>query len=173
MDQSTRPHELLLLEYGRLSDLLNNAAFWDKPGALKSILLIARNGSVLAHAYSELPSTRSMRSDATAFSATYTAYMNTAPASVSQGVTRSSAEEATIITSIAANLLLAVSGSVPSESSQSDASTSTSSLTSASNEHAAVGNFPQHELDTLISISDELTSILRDQLSEMHWPEDF
>src|SRR2546423_9276777 len=78
MERSKLPTELFLLDYARVSELLNDPTFWSTPGALTSILLIATNGSIFAHAYANTPSTRIMRSDGTSYSATYTAYMNIA-----------------------------------------------------------------------------------------------
>jgi hypothetical protein len=176
MERSQLPTELLLLEYDRVSELLNDATFWSAPGTLASILLVATNGSILAHAYANPPSTRIMRSDATSYSATYTAYMNTAGTNHDSGVTRCVDGQATVITSVTAHVLLAVTGKT-SDSTTSDRTISSSSSSISSSHHQEATNepseFPQRDLDTLLSISDELTSLLRAELSDMRWPEDF
>ena len=174
MERAQLPTELLLLEYDRVSDLLNDPAFWSTPGSLTSILLVATNGSILAHAYANPPSTRVMRSDATSYSATYTAYMSTAGTSHENGVTRCLDGQATVITSVTAHVLLAVTGR-SSDSTTADRTESSSSSISSSHQQAAVeaSEFPQRDLDTLLSIGDELTSLLRAELSSMRWPEDF
>ena len=176
MEGSQLPTEVLLLEYDRVSELLNDPAFWSMPGVLASILLIATNGSILAHAYANPPSVRIMRSDATSYSATYTAYMNTAHTSHENGVTRCVDGQATVITSVAPHVLLAVTGK-RSDSATSDKITSSSSSSTSSShpQHTAdePSEFPQHDLDTLLSISHDLTSLLRADLSDMRWPEDY
>jgi hypothetical protein len=176
MERSQLPTELLLLEYDRMSELLNDPAFWSSPGTLTSILLVATNGSILAHAYANPPSTRTMRSEATSYSATHTAYMSTTGTNQDNGVTRCVDGQATVITSVAAHVLLAVTGK-SSDSTTSDRTVSSSSSSFSSPNHQQAANepsgFPQHDLNTLISISDELTSLLRAELSDMRWPEDF
>ena len=175
MERSHLPTELLLLEYDRMSDLLNDPTFWSTPGTVTSILLVATNGSILAHAYADPPSTRVMRSDATSYSATYTAYMNTAGTSHDNCVTRCVDGQATIITSVNGNVLLAVTGKA-SDSTTPDGTASSSSSISSSHHQQATNEpseFPQHDLDILLSISDEITSLLRAELSDMRWPEDF
>jgi len=174
MERSQLPTELLLLEYDRVSKLLNDPAFWTTADTLTSILLIATNGSLLAHAYSNPPSTRIMRSDATSYSATYTAYMNTAGAGHDNGVTRCVDGQATVITSVTPYVLLAVTGRT-SDTATPERTESSSSSLSSSHDQTAIkpSQVSQRDLDTLLSISDELTSLLRAELSEMRWPEDF
>jgi hypothetical protein len=176
MDRSQLPSELLLLEYDRVSELLNDSTFWSTTGLLVSILLVATNGSILAHAYANPPSTRIMRSDATSYSATYTAYMNTAGANHDTGVTRCVDGQATIITPITTHVLLALTGKA-SESTTADQTLSSSSSSISSSHHGQAANesseFPQRDLDVLISISEELSSLLRTELSDMRWPEDY
>jgi hypothetical protein len=172
MERSQLPIELLLLEYDRISELLNDSTFWAAPGALTSILLVATNGSILAYAYANPPSTRVMRSEATSYSATYTAYMNTTGTNHDSGVTRCVDGQATVITSVAAHVLLAVTGRT-SDSTTSDRMVSSSSSSFSSHHQQAAtesSEFPQHDL---LSISDELTSLLKAELSDMRWPEDF
>ena len=171
------PTELLLLDYKRMSELLNDPTFWSTPGTLTSLLLIAKNGSILAHAYGSPQATRLMRSDATSYSATYTACMSTAGSKPDDGVTRCFDGQATVITAITSNVLLAVTGGrPPAISSDTTQSTSSSSSNSMANGHDAAedpAEFPQDELEVLLSVSDELTSLLKTELSEMRWPEDF
>lgn len=176
MERSQLPTELLLLEYNRMSELLNDPTFWSTPGTLASLLLIAKNGSILAHAYRNPQSTRIMRSDATAYSATYTAYMGTTGTNNGDGVTRCIEGQATIITAITPNVLLAVTGKCPAETASDMTNSSISSSTSIIDEQNApedTSEFPQRELEGLLSTSDELTSLLKTELSEMRWPEDF
>ena len=176
MERSQLPSELLLLEYDRVSELLNDSTFWSTTGLLVSILLVATNGSILAHAYANPPSTRIMRSDATSYSATYTAYMITAGTNHDTGVTRCVDGQATIITPVTPHVLLAVTGKA-SESTTADRTSTSSSSSISSSHHGQAANesseFPQRDLDILISISDELGSLLRTELSDMRWPEDY
>jgi hypothetical protein len=177
MERSQLPSELLLLEYDRVSELLNDSTFWSTTSLLVSILLVATNGSVLAHAYANPPPTRIMRSDATSYSATYTAYMNTAGTNHDDtGVTRCADGQATIITPVTPHVLLAVTGKA-SESTTADRTSSSSSSSISSSHHGQAANesseIPQRDLDILISISDELGSLLRTELSDMRWPEDY
>lgn len=176
MERSQLPTELLLLEYERMSELLNDATYWSAASILTSILLVATNGSILAHAYANPPATRVMRSEATSYSATYTAYVHATTTNPDTGVTRCADGQATVVTSVASHVLLAVTGKA-SDSTMSDRnmSSSSSSFSSLHGPKAAEppSDFPQHDLDTLLSISDELTSLLRAELSEMRWPEDF
>ena len=175
MERPQLPNELFLLEYDRVSELLNDSTFWSTTGLLVSILLVATNGSILAHAYASPTSTRIMRSDATSYSATYTAYANTAGATPDTGVTRCVDGQATIITPVTPHVLLAVTGKA-SESTTADRTSSSSSPSISSSHHEAANEyseFPQRDLDILISISDELGSLLRTELSDMRWPEDY
>ena len=175
MERSQLPSELLLLEYDRVSELLNDPTLWSTTGLLVSILLVATNGSILAHAYASPPSTRIMRSDATSYSATYTAYMNTAGTNHDTGVTRCVDGQATIITPVTPHILLAVTGKA-SESTTADQTSSPSSSISSSHHGQAANEsseFPQRDLDILISISEELGSLLKTELSDMRWPEDY
>ena len=176
MERSQLPTELSLLEYDRISELLNDSTFWSAPGTLTSILLVATNGSILAHAYANPPSTRVMRSEATSYSATYTAYMNTTDTNQDNAVTRCVDGQATVVTSVAAHVLLAITGRTSdSTTSHRTRSSSSSSLFSSQDRKAAEepSEFSQHDLDTLLSISVELTSLLRAELVDMRWPEDF
>ena len=173
MERSQLPTELLLLDYDRISELLNDAAFWSTPGTLTSILLVATNGSILAHAYANPPSTRVMRSDATSYSATYTAYVNTAGASHESGVTRCVDGQATVIASVTPHVLLAVTGRT-SDSVLNRTGSSSSSISSSHQQAITeASELPQRDLDVILSINDELTSLLRAELSDMRWPEDF
>src|SRR4051794_23932716 len=176
MERSKLPSELLLLDYDRVSELLNDPTFWSTTGLLVSILLVATNGSILAHAYASPPSTRIMRSEATSYSATYTAYIHTAGTNHDTGVTRCVDGQATIITPVTPHILLAVTGKA-SESTTADRTSSPSSSFISSSHHGQAANesseFPQRDLDILISISDELGSLLRTELSDMRWPEDY
>ncbi len=176
MERSQLPTELLLLDYKRMSELLNDPAFWSTPGTLTSLLLIAKNGSILAHAYRSPQSTRVMRSDATSYSATYTAFMSTAGSKPEDGVTRCIDGQATIITAITSNVLLAVTGRRPPATSSDTTQSSSSSSNSMANGRDTTDDsaeLPQDELEALLSVSDELTSLLKTELSEMRWPEDF
>jgi hypothetical protein len=176
MERPQLPTELLLLEYDRMSELLNDPSFWSAAGTLTSILLVATNGSILAYAYANPPSTRIMRSEATSYSTTYTAYMNTTGADQDNGVTRCVDGQATVITSVAAHVLLAVTGKTSDSMTANRTRSSSSSSFSSSHDQKPArdpSEFPQHDLDILLSISDELTSLLRGELSDMRWPEDF
>ena len=176
MERSRLPTELLLLDYKRMSELLNDPTFWSTPGTLTSLLLIAKNGSILAHAYRTPPSTRVMRSDATSYSATYTAFMSSTGWKPEDGVRRCINGQATIITAITSNFLVAVTGRHPPATSSGTTQSSSSSSHSMANGHDATEDsteFPQDELEALLSLSDDLTSLLKIELAEMRWPEDF
>lgn len=176
MDRSHLPTELRLLDYDRMSELLNNPTFWSTPGTLASLLLIAKNGSILAHAYRVPRPTRVMRSDATAYSATYTAYMSTSGMNHGDSVTRVIDGQATVITAITSNILLAVTGTRLAATTSDTTKSSSSSSTSLANDHGAVdesSDFPESELEALLSITDDIISLLKSELSQMRWPEDF
>ena len=172
MDGSQVIPDLLLVDYARLSELLNDGSFWKTPGPLYSILLIAKNGSVLAHAYAKTPTTRVIRSEATSYSATFSAYADSKSADLTEGITCCTPGQATVITSITKHVFLAVTGRT-SEPPDSEANPSSASSTSDLETKADEPGLPQDELDDLLSISDELTSLLRVELSTMLWPEDF
>ena len=176
MERSQLPTELLLLEYDQMSELLSDPSFWSAAGTLTSILLIATNGAILAHAYANPPSARIMRSDATSYSATYTAYMNTTGTNQDNGVTRCVDGQATVITSVAMHVLLAVTGKTSDSTIANRTRSSSSSSSSSPHDQKAVreaSEVSQNDLDILLSISDELTSLLRAELADMRWPEDF
>jgi hypothetical protein len=117
-----------------------------------------------------------MRSEATSYGATYTAYMNTTGTNPDNGVTRCVDGKATVITSVAAHVLLAVTGKKSDSTAENRTRSSSSSSFSSSHDQKAArdpSEFPQHDLDILLSISEELTSLLRGELADMRWPDDF
>ena len=174
MDRAKRPAELLLLEYSRTSKLLNDPAVWESSETLSSILLIATNGSVLAQAYTEPPRTIRVRAHATKYTATFAAYMNTAGNSEDEAVTRIVNGRATVIVSVTKDVLLAVTGKAP-DALPSPAGSTVASLSSDDQEQDSgdESEFPQDELEKLITISEELRPLLAAELSQMRWPEDY
>ena len=101
--------------------------------------------------------------------------MSTASKGQDSGVTRFSNGQATVITPINKNVLLAVTGTKPDPTNQAESlsSSPSSSLSAVQKKPTEAEEYPQRELETLMSVTNELTCLLRAELSEMRWPEDF
>lgn len=172
---------------------------------LIKLRIFAHNGSLLAHAHRDPRPIRLARTESATFSAAYISYMNghgsrTHSEHVSDANGRSEHAEAgsivyesrtsnhmTIITPIAAKVLLAVTGSISSEEApdQADeeneenpdvtiAMTSPPASPSRPSEHSDANGFLEPSkslLEELGSISQQLSVILREEMSGMRWPD--
>lgn len=167
--------------------------------------IFAHNGSLLAHAHRDPRPIRLARTESATFSAAYISYVNghgsrTHSEHMSDANERSERAEPgsivyesrtsnhmTIITPIAAKVLLAVTGYIASEEApdQADeenednpdvttAMTSPPASPSPPSEHSDANGFLEASkslLEELGSISQQLTIILREEMSGMRWPD--
>lgn len=177
--------QICLLDSSRLSGLLKEALPWSEN--VSSLMVSARNGSVLAYAYkSSTPSIKNMRTTSTTVTAAYTAASEETLVCESQDTGAVS-----VITPIADHILLAVTGfdsaggitiqgPEPSRSLQTDLHNGPEDDDGEGDEEdleagAEVSKKAEGRgrmRKELESVSEELAEILRDELSGMEWPED-
>jgi hypothetical protein len=161
--------QFCLLDFARLSKLLEDALSWSP--AASSLLVSARNGSILAYAFrSDTPSIKDMRTLSTTMTAAYTAASENTLVYESQSLNTIS-----IIGPIADHILLAVTGARNTTAAGDHAETpkedEADADTENEDEEQEDGTQVESRLE-LESISEELATILREELRNMRWPDD-
>lgn len=167
--------QIRLLDSARMSKLLEDSLSWSP--AASSLLVSASNGSILAYAFrTETPSIKDMRTLSTTITAAYTAASENTLVYESQ-----SSSTIAVIAPVADHILLAVSGEATTdkpaghsyaatadeEPKEARGGADTEDERSEEDDNAQAET--RHELEF---ISEELATILRDELSDMQWPDD-
>lgn len=169
--------QIRLLDSARMSKLLEDALSWSP--AASSLLVCASNGSILAYAFrSQTPSIKDMRTLSTTMTAAYTAASENTLVYASQSTSTIS-----VIGPVADHILLAVTGVAPANATAGNAVAVDKDSTEARGNRDTVDEASEeseeeedsaqaetrHELE---SISEELATILREELRDMRWPDD-
>ncbi|KAK5078467.1 hypothetical protein LTS08_006572 [Lithohypha guttulata] len=158
--------QVSLVDSGRLSALLQEALGWNDE--ISSITVSAQNGSILAYSFRHnTPSVKAMRTRSTTVA---TAYAIAGQDSLVFEAQRTGA--LTVISSVADQILLAVTGPEPQgvdpyEKTVHEADSTVDGDTT-DEEDPKIARL-RTELET---VNQELASIIREELSEMKWPED-
>jgi hypothetical protein len=168
--------QVCLLDSNRLSSLLKDALSWSD--AVSSLLVSAKNGSILAYAFkTTTPSIKTMRTKSATMTAAYVA------ASESTLIFESQVTGAiSVITPVADHLLLAVNGA------ESDEAETTHQQLYSSHQQSTSGTQTDADAEDLDSdtneedraqirqdlefVSQELAGTLREELASMKWPDD-
>jgi hypothetical protein len=167
--------QISLLDSARMSKFLEEALSWSP--AASSLLVSARNGSILAYAFrAETPSIKEMRTLSTTMTAAYIA------ASENTLVYESpSSATLSVIGPIADHILLAVTGIAPTSAyprtEHALPQTSTSGERTTDPDTADVSSEEEDEAKAerrleLESISEEIATVLRNELRGLKWPDD-
>jgi hypothetical protein len=165
--------QIRLLDSVRMSKLLEDALSWSP--AVSSLLVSASNGSILAYAFrSDTPSIKEMRTLSTTMTAAYTAAAENTLVYESQ-----SSSTISVIGPVADHVLLAVTGAAPTNTTagraanSEDISTDAKEDTDTDDEEGEEEDSAQAETRLELElISEELATILREELRDMRWPDD-
>ncbi|KIW14411.1 hypothetical protein PV08_07194 [Exophiala spinifera] len=169
--------QVCLLDSGRLSALLQDALSWG--GHVSSLMVSALNGSILAYAYrNATPSIKDIRTQSTTMTAAYTVASEDVLVFEAQNMGALS-----VVTPIADHILLAVTGPEPKKQ-----KTASPEAVDEEQEHTTNGDIveeqdqahseaeTEHEHEQvrtdLEAISQELATLLREELAKLRWPED-
>jgi len=168
--------QVCLLDSNRLSQLLHDALSWSDK--IASLMVSAKNGSILAYAFRDAtPSIKSLRTLSTTMTAAYTV--------ASEDILIFEAQNTgaiSVITPIADHILLAVTGPSRGASKgmggsmydhhdhRGEVDTPVDEVEDASDDDR---DDDQEQLRTdLEGISQELASLLQDELADFKWPAD-
>jgi len=170
--------QVCLLDSNRLSSLLRDALSWSD--AVSSLLVSAKNGSILAYAFkTTTPSIKTMRTKSATMTAAYAA------ASESTLIFESQVTGAiSVIAPVADHLLLAVNGAESDEAETTHQQLYSSRQQSTSGAQTDADAEEDLDSDTneeddraqirqdLEFVSQELAGTLREELASMKWPDD-
>jgi hypothetical protein len=160
-----------------MSKLLEDALSWSP--AASSLLVSASNGSILAYAFrSNTPSIKDMRTLSTTMTAAYVAASENTLVYESQ-----SSHTISVIGPVADHVLLAVTGTTAAKPPDGHAASTDKAPREDGNEadteddeeEGEEGEEDSMQAETrleLESISQELATILREELRDMRWPDD-
>lgn len=171
MPSHSNTTQISLLDSTRLSSLLQEALTWDE--SVSSILLSASNGSLLAYAFRDkTPSVKAMRTRSTTVT---TAYAVAGQSTLVFEAQRTGA--LTVISSVADEVLLSVtgpepSGSDPYEKTVHEALDKVESNNTQGQEAEPEDPELSHLRDNVQAVNEELASILRPGLADIKWPDD-
>lgn len=164
--------QVSLVDSGRLSALLQDALEWNKD--ISSIMVSAQNGSILAYAFRDsTPSVKAMRTRSTTVT---TAYAVAGQETLIFEAQRTGA--LTVIASIADQILLAVTGPESQGIDPYEKTVHEAIAEDELNGTTPAGGMEEEDAETrrlrtdLEAVNQELTSIIRDDLAGMKWPED-
>ncbi|OAP55267.1 hypothetical protein AYL99_10240 [Fonsecaea erecta] len=174
--------QVCLLDSDRLSSLLREALSWSEN--VSSLMVSALNGSILAYAYRDTtPSIKAMRTQSTTMTAAYTVASEDVLVFEAQNMGAIS-----VIAPVADHVLLAVTGPGPKQeqalqngidSSQEHGQMVNGGDDRTEDEEGEENdNQDEEDRDTqkireeLEAVSQELASVLREELAAMKWPDD-
>ena len=155
-----------------MSKLLEDALSWSPTAT--SLLVSASNGSILAYAFrAAAPSIKDMRTLSTTMTAAYTAASENILVYESQ-----SSSSTSVIGPIADHILLAVTGAnarIGDGQTRSDERSSKEVQADSDTDDEALNEDDGAQAEIRLElelISEELASVLRDELRDLKWPDD-
>jgi hypothetical protein len=173
--------QVCLVDSGRLSGLLQEALSWNQ--TVTSLLVSARNGSIIAYAFrNTTPSIKAMRTRSTTMTAAYSVASEEVLVFEAQN-----SQALTVIAPIADHVLLAVTGHESTGSDPYEQHVHQAVRPKRTNgTNGLVDNEEEEEEDDdeddedrrdqirsdLVTVNQELASILKEALSGLKWPDD-